>query len=114
MNLAMITQCLLMINVAAMAAIFVYSACSLSVRQWTAKQPDYWIHSFLVGGSVAVIGHSLAGGQVHHWTEIMFNVAAASYFVMRSQPPSGGCVLKPPTPDPPARYRPSRLRAAVC
>jgi len=66
MNLAMITQCLLMINVAAMAAIFVYSACSLSVRQWTAKQPDYWIHSFLVGGSVAVIGHSLAGGQVHH------------------------------------------------
>ena len=43
MNL--ITQCLLMINVAAMAAIFVYSACSLSVRQWTAKQPDYWIHS---------------------------------------------------------------------
>ncbi len=85
MNLAMITQCLLMINVAAMAAIFVYSACSLSVRQWTAKQPDYWIHSLLVGGSVAVIGHSLAGGQVHHWTEIMFNVAAASYFVMRSR-----------------------------
>ena len=79
MNLAMITQCLLMINVAAMAAIFVYSACSLSVRQWTAKQPDYWIHSLLVGGSVAVIG------QVHHWTEIMFNVAAASYFVMRSR-----------------------------
>lgn len=84
MNMEMITQCLLMINVAAMVAIFVYSACSLSVRQWTAKQPDYWIHSFLVGGSVAVIGHSLAGGQVHHWTEIMFNVAAASYFVMRS------------------------------
>ena len=123
MNLAMITQCLLMINVAAMAAIFVYSACSLSVRQWTAKQPDYWIHSFLVGGSVAVIGHSLAGGQVHHWTEIMFNVAAASYFVMRpaafrrlcvetptkprqwsvylAQPPLGGCVLKPKRKSPP-------------
>ena len=41
--------------------------------------------ALLVGGSVAVIGHSLAGGQVHHWTEIMFNVAAASYFVMRSR-----------------------------
>ena len=52
MNMEMITQCLLMINVAAMVAIFVYSACSFSVRQWT---------------------------------EIMFNVAAASYFVMRSR-----------------------------
>ena len=85
MNLAMITQCLLMVNVVAMVVIFVYSACSLSVRQWTAKQPDYWIHSFLVGGSVAVIGHSLAGGQVHHWTEVMFNVATAAYFMLRSR-----------------------------
>ena len=84
MSSEMITLGLMMANVAAMAAIFVYSACSLSVRQWTAKQPDYWIHSFLVGGSVAVIGHSLAGGQVHHWTEIMFNVAAAAYFMLRS------------------------------
>ena len=85
MSSEMITLGLMMANVAAMAAIFVYSACSLSVKRWTAKQPDYWIHSFLVGGSVAVIGHSLAGGQVHHWTEIMFNVGAASYFVMRSR-----------------------------
>ena len=85
MNMEMITQCLLMVNVVAMVAIFVYSACSLSVRQWTTKQPDYWIHSLLVGGSVAVIGHSLASGQVHHWTEIMFNVAAASYLLMRSR-----------------------------
>lgn len=84
MSSEMITLGLMMANVAAMAAIFVYSACSLSVKRWTAKQPDYWIHSFLVGGSVAVIGHSLAGGQVHHWTEIMFNVAAASYFMLRS------------------------------
>lgn len=84
MSSEMITLGLMMANVAAMAAIFVYSACSLSVKRWTATQPDYWIHSLLVGGSVAVIGHSLAGGQVHHWTEIMFNVAAASYFMLRS------------------------------
>ena len=59
MSSEMITLGLMMANVAAMAAIFVYSACSLSVKRWTAKQPDYWIHSLLVGGSIAVIGHQL-------------------------------------------------------
>ena len=72
MSSEMITLGLMMANVAAMAAIFVYSACSLSVKRWTAKQPDYWIHSFLVGGSIAVIGHTAGNWQLHHWTEVMF------------------------------------------
>ena len=84
MSSEMITLGLMMANVAAMAAIFVYSACSLSVKRWTAKQPDYWIHSFLVGGSIAVIGHTAGNWQLHHWTEVMFNVAAAAYFMLRS------------------------------
>lgn len=85
MRSELITHFLILVNVAAMAAIFVYSACSLSVRQWTLRNPEYWIHGFLVGGSIAVIGHTLNSWQPHHWTEILFNVAAAGYFMMRSR-----------------------------
>lgn len=80
----LITHFLILTNMAAMAAIFVYSACSLSVKKWTWRQADYWIHSLLIGGSIAVIGHTLNSWQPHHWTEILFNVAAAGYFMLRS------------------------------
>lgn len=84
MKSEMIALVLMTANIAAMAAVFVYSVCSLSVRRWNAKQPDYWVHSLLVGGSIAVIGHTAGSWQLHHWTEIMFNVAAAAYFMLRS------------------------------
>ena len=41
MGSEMITLGLMMANVAAMAAIFVYSASSLTVKHWTAEQPNY-------------------------------------------------------------------------
>ena len=80
-----ISSLLVIANLASMAAVFVYSACVLSVRQWTWRQPELWIHSFLIGGVVAVAGSAANEWQPHHWTEILFNVAVAGYFVMRSR-----------------------------
>lgn len=76
---------LVMANVASMAAVFIYSACSLSVRKWTWRQPELWIHAMLIGGSVAVVGHMSDSGQPHHLTEVLFNVAAACFFMLRSR-----------------------------
>ena len=73
------------INIVTMGAVFIYSACALSVKKWTWRHPDLWVHSCLIGGALAVVGHSVETGQPHNWTEIIFNVAVASYFLMRSR-----------------------------
>ena len=85
MNPKLISDVLVLLNVAAMAAVFIYSACSLSVKKWTWRQPELWIHALLIGGSVAVIGHTADSGQPHHLTEVLFNVAAACFFMLRSR-----------------------------
>lgn len=85
MNPEMISSVLATTNIVAMGAIFVYSACALSVKKWTWRHPDLWVHACLIGGALAVIGHSVETGQPHNWTEIIFNVAAAGYFLVRSR-----------------------------
>lgn len=85
MNPEMISSLLAVTNIVAMGAIFVYSACALSVKKWTWRHPDLWVHACLIGGALAVIGHSVETGQPHNWTEVIFNVAAAGYFLVRSR-----------------------------
>lgn len=72
---------LLIINVLSALVIFYHCVYRLSVRKWTWKQPEMWVHVVLTGGSVGVMGHELVSGAVHHPSEILINVGVAAYFL---------------------------------
>lgn len=52
-------------------------------KEWTLDKAA--ASQLLIGGALAVVGHSVETGQPHNWTEVIFNVAVAGYFLVRSR-----------------------------
>lgn len=76
---------LILLNLCAALTVFFYASNRLSVKKWTYRQPELWVHTLLVGSSLGVLLTSLWDmGEVQHFAEVMMNISTAVYLGVRA------------------------------